>query len=86
MTYIFVLCIFGDETTTKFEEIHLAIGKCKWNEFPIEIQKLLPLVLRVAQEPIYLGGYMNVRCTRPFMKEVSKQSIRFDSEYAILSL
>lgn len=71
MNYIFMLCVFGDETTTKFEKMYGSICKCSWYEFPIETQKVLPLVLRTAQQPVHLRGYMNVRCTREFMKAVS---------------
>lgn len=62
--------MFGNETTTRFEEIHQSLCQCPWNEFDLEIQKLLPLILMVAQKPIYLQGYMSVKCTREFMKTV----------------
>lgn len=70
MTYIAVLCMFGNETTTRFDEIYESFCQCPWNEFPLELQKLLPMVLLIAKEPIYLKGYMSVKCTREFMKTV----------------
>lgn len=72
-----MLCVFGDETTTKFEKVYGSICKCAWYEFPMETQKVLPLMLRIAQQPVHLRGYMNVRCTREFMKAVSDLTLVF---------
>lgn len=72
MTYISVLCMFGDRTTSHFEEIHnMMCMQLKWNDCPLEIQKLLPMLLLIAEKPVHMKGYMAVKCTREFMKTVS---------------
>lgn len=72
MTYISVLCIFGDKTTTHFEEVYqMMCMTLKWNELPCDIQRLLPMIFSMAKKPIYIKGYMSVECTREFMKTVN---------------
>lgn len=71
MTFISVLCIFGDETTTQFGRVYERVCECPWNEFPLEIQKYVPMILMTVEKPVYLSGYMSVRNTREFMKQVS---------------
>lgn len=73
MTYIAVLCVFGDETTARFERIFKSICKCPWNEFTLKIQKLLLMMLMIAEKSVHLKGYINVKCTRQFMKTVSER-------------
>lgn len=68
--YIVVLCLFGDDVTKRFAEAIDSIYLCSWDEFPLDSQKLFPMVLMLAQKPVYIHGYMNVRCTRESIKIV----------------
>lgn len=68
--YMLVLCLFGFEVTIKFEGIHESLHMCSWNEFPFEIQKLLPTMLIISRNPEYIQGYFNTKCTREFLNKV----------------
>lgn len=71
MTYISVLCMFGDETTNQFELVYRKVCECPWNELSLEAQKLFPIILMAVERPVYLKGFMSVKLTREFMKAVS---------------
>lgn len=68
--YISVFCIFGNRMTTQFEMMRESICQCAWNELPMRTKKLLPVFLIVAQNPIYIQGHMNTRCTHEMLKKV----------------
>lgn len=67
-----LFCLFGHETTENYETVYRALcTNWKWYEFPLEIQKLLPMLLVNAEQPVHLKAYFSVYCTRDFMKSVS---------------
>lgn len=70
VVYIVFLCLVGDTATTRFEDVNTALWTCSLNEFPLDIQKMLPMILAATQKPIYLEGFMNVCCTREVLKVV----------------
>lgn len=70
MSYIFVVCFFGDSVTTRFAEIGDTICECNWYEFPLNIQKMLLTMLIVAQKPVYIQGLRDTHCTLEFLKKV----------------
>lgn len=65
-----MMCIYGDDVTSQFGEIHNSIYKCDWPKYPLRIQKLIPMMLIVAEKPVYIQGYMNIRCNRELIKKV----------------
>lgn len=68
--YLSVLCFFGDEVNTQYENIQNEIYDCDWLEYPLKVQKLIPTILIVAEKPVYIQGFMNVRCTRESIRKV----------------
>lgn len=70
MVYLVVLCFWSDEVTFKFGLINGKICECSWYKFPMKTQRLLPVLLMNVQKPVYIEGYMNVRCTRESVKIV----------------
>lgn len=73
--YFAILCFFGDHLASRFDEIHRAICLIVWNELPIEVQKMLPLMLNDTQERNYVRGFMNVECSREAFKKVYKKYV-----------
>lgn len=65
-----VFCFNGDDVSTKFEEINVAFIECGFYQFPLNMQKLLPIMLMMIQKPVYIGGYMDTHCTRAAFKMV----------------
>lgn len=70
VVYIVFLCLVGDTATTRFEDINTTLWSCSLTQFPLHIQKTLPTILAATQKPIYMKGFMNVRCTREVLKVV----------------
>lgn len=82
--YIVVLCLYGDDVTTHFTEIHEKMYNTSWNHFPLAVQKIFPVVLANCQQPVYLHGYLNVRCTRESVKKVRKGILKdFSTEFSL---
>lgn len=71
LVYIGFMCFFGDEVTNGFEVINDSVYQCSWNEFPLELQKLLPTMMIIAQNLVYVHGYMNTKCTREVLQKVN---------------
>lgn len=70
LTYMAVICSFGDKVTSRFGEISDAILECSWYELPVKEQKVLLTMLIVAQKPVYIQGFSSTQCTREFLKKV----------------
>lgn len=68
--YIIVLCLVGGEVSTQFDLMFYSMNEISWSEFPLEAQKLLLMMITIAQKPIYIEGYMNTQCTREMLKKV----------------
>lgn len=70
MIYLVLLCLLGDDVTIRFRQVHDSIWECSWYKFPLDTQKLLPMILMAAQKPVFIKGYMNMQCTRESVKKV----------------
>lgn len=67
--WFFLLCDTGEELTSQFQSISYLIYDSPWYDFPLNLQKYYPMMLAIAQKPIYLQGIGN-RCTRKTFKRV----------------
>lgn len=63
-------CFFGQLVNNRFEEINDAIFLCSWEDMPHKMQKLLPTMMMITQEPVYIHGDMHVLCTHELFKQV----------------
>lgn len=71
LIYVIVLCLFGYEVTLRFDEINDSIYRCGWTELPLNVQRLLPTMMMISQNPVYIEGYFNDPCTREFLTKVN---------------
>lgn len=67
---IFLFCEFGERLTKRFDEIDDEIFDWDWYAFPIEIQKMLPIIMIGTQKQVRLEGFANIQCTRQTFKNV----------------
>lgn len=72
LLYNITLCLIGDTLTTRFEKVSETLYACSLNEFPANIQRVIPMTLAMIQKPVYIEGFMNVRCTREALQKVRK--------------
>lgn len=68
--WIFFVFNMGDTITSRFERVSNSVYSCRWVDFPPKSRKYVNTMLVVAQKPIYIQGFGNVRCTRETFKSV----------------
>lgn len=68
---VFGMCEFGQRVSESFYKINIVLERFKWYLLPMEAQKMLPIIMIVAQEPVTLKIFGSVACNRITFKEVS---------------
>lgn len=63
-------CESGEQISERFNDIYELICRMDWYTFPIEFQRIMPIILIGTQKPIELNGFGNVPCTRENFKSV----------------
>lgn len=76
---IFIYCELGQRVNEAFNRPYDAICQHESYLYSIEIQRMLPVIILIAQQPIDLRGYGNFSCTRDRFKSVSGNGYLFDS-------
>lgn len=67
---VFVTCERGEQLTIAYDEIDCVIEQFDWNSFSIEIQRLLPILLIGAQQPVTLRCFGSILANREAFKQV----------------
>ena len=67
----FVICEFCEMVTDHFEAFDYELCQCNWYSFPIEIQRILIIVIANTQQPEILQAFGNTPCTREVFKKVT---------------
>lgn len=68
---VFGLCEFGQRMTNAFEEIEDEIETFDWYFFPYELQRMLPMILMVTQQPVEIECFGSISSLREYFKKVS---------------
>lgn len=68
--WLYVMCYFGDEVTSSFESVSDATYQCNWYLFSLPIQKHVILMMNMAQQPLYIGNFGSIHCTRDIYARV----------------
>lgn len=67
---VIIICELGQRLTNAFEEIGDVIDEFEWNLFSLEIQKILPTILMVVQQPVELRYFGSTSGLRETFKKV----------------
>lgn len=67
---LYLYCESGQRVTNRFSEFHNELCRCDWHLFPIEVQRMLVIVMSNTQQPTTIQGYGNIMCTRNSFKKV----------------
>lgn len=67
---IFTLCELGERITGRFNEIDNEIFYSDWYTFPMNVQKILPIIINGTQSSIVFRGIGSMECTRESFKRV----------------
>lgn len=68
-------CEFGERVRNEFEGLNDMIDELDWYLFPMEIQRMLPIIMIAAQKPVVIRGFGNIACVREVFRKVSKRSL-----------
>lgn len=73
MVYLWLsfFCLIGDMVTSKFASINNALYDTYWYRFPVETQKMMIVIIPIAQKPIFIRGMNNTICTRFVLAKVN---------------
>lgn len=70
LTIVLIACELGQRMSDAFDEMNFTIGQFDCYLFPIEIQRMLPLIIANAQQPVTLECFGSIKCTREVFKNV----------------
>lgn len=68
---LLVSCEFGQRISNAFEEIDDEIELFDWYLFSYEMQRMLPLILLVTQQPVKIECFGSISIRREYFKKVS---------------
>lgn len=71
---IFLFCELGEHVSGQFNDLNDAIYQSEWYAFPIEVQRMLPILLMATQHQVVLQGFGNLSCIRESFKKVTNYS------------
>lgn len=67
---VFFFCEFGERVSNGFEESSYMLKQLDWYSYPYEMQRLLPTVMIIGNEPVSVRVFGNISCTRGTFREV----------------
>lgn len=67
---LFLACELSQRLVNAFTEIDRMIEQFDWYLFPLNIQRMLPIIIVVAQEPVNLECFGSISCNRAVFKKV----------------
>lgn len=67
---LFITCELSQRLGNAFTEIERIIEQFDWYLFPLNIRRLLPTIIIIAQEPVNLECFGSISCNREFFKKV----------------
>lgn len=68
---LFFACEIGQRFTSEVEDISDMIDRFEWYSFPAEVQRMLPIIINVAQKPVEIECFGKIVCLRETFKSVS---------------
>lgn len=70
--FLLIPCELGTRMSNSFIEITHEIEQLNWYLFPIEAQKILPIIVIIVQEPVMIQCFGSISCARETFKNVSQ--------------
>lgn len=68
---VFIACEIGQILADAFDKINFTIDQLDWYLFPKDIQRMLPMIIEIAQESVSLECFGSISCGREVFKSVS---------------
>lgn len=67
---VFIACELGQRTNLIFAECSDMVDQLRWYLFPVELQRMLPMILSYTQRPIEVKCFGSKTCDREAFKYV----------------
>lgn len=67
---VFIACELGQRMNDAFDRIGFTIERSNWYLFPIEVKRMLPMIMSIAQQPVELECFGSITCTREVFRKV----------------
>lgn len=71
VTTLYLFCYFGGQVTQRFEDIGNVLYQLDWFLLPLDLQKILPIVIALTQKRVFVRGFANTRSTREVFIKVN---------------
>lgn len=71
-----VVCEVGQQFSNSFTELEVLIGQIHWYTYPYKVQRMLPMIIVNAQQPIAIKCFGSVYCERATFKQVGCKCIK----------
>lgn len=68
---IYLFSDLGEDVSNHFYELNDTIYQSEWYAFPIEVQRMLPILLMTTQKQVVPRGFGNLLCIRESFKKVT---------------
>lgn len=68
---VFTACELSQRLCNAFNEVDEALCQLDWYLLPTEIQKMLPILMMYAHEPIIVKFFGNISCSRQQFTKVN---------------
>lgn len=75
LAMVFIACELGERLNGAFEKIDVTIDKFDWYLFPIEIKRILPMIMANAQQPVSLECFGSIACNREVFRKVRRDEL-----------
>lgn len=79
--WVFISCELGERFCNSIDEICDVIERLNWYSFSIEVQRMLPFIIIIAQQPVALEVFGSVLCQRETFKKVGQNYLILVAKY-----
>lgn len=69
---VFACCELSERFNTALNELNDMIGQLDWYLLPIEVQRMLPILITYTQKPLVIKFFGNIACNREQFKKVNQ--------------
>lgn len=70
---VYAACELGYRVRNAFEAIGYEIGQLKWYLLPVNVKRILPVLIMGANQPVGLDVFGGISCGREEFKTVSRK-------------
>lgn len=67
---VFIVCELGERACELFGTVDEVMDEIDWYLYPIEIKRILPIIMIVTQKPIYIELFGSITASRETFKRV----------------